>query len=587
MKPATASSSTLRFAVIFVTIFFLHLRVLRLPYFWDEAGYYVPAARDLLLTGDVIPRSTPSNAHPPLVMAYLAGAWKIFGYSPLATRTAMLVLAAFTLLGLFRLTERVANGQVAIAATACTALYPVFFAQSSLAQVDLAAAGLTLWGLDAYLGRRGHAAALWFSLAVLAKETAVLAPVALLAWELLSRFLERLQPLKGLAIAPEPAPLKRRPDTSLSHPNLSNSKLSDHNRSSSKLSAKGLVSGRALRRAQLPAFSRRLQALRFSTFTSLLAPALMLCAWYAYHYARTRYVFGNPEFFRYNVQSTADPLRILIVLGLRLWQTFGYLHLWVLTMLMLWAMTRLPLRDASGERRRIAIPVQVVFGILALTYLIALAIVGGAVLARYQLTIIPLVIIIAVSTLWRRIRLWYVPVGIVCAAFILALFTNPPYGFAPEDNLAYRDYIVMHQKAETYLEAHYRRARVLTAWPASDEITRPYLGYVTQPLHVLRIENFSLEEVMAAAQGDTEGTSPDNARFDVALVFSTKYEPSYRLLGNSPAWQKLKARFFGFHRDLPPAVIAQMLGGHVVFADRRQGQWVAVIEMDRAYEAKM
>src|SRR6516164_3855674 len=116
MKPATASSSTLRFAVIFVTIFFLHLRVLRLPYFWDEAGYYVPAARDLLLTGDVIPRSTPSNAHPPLVMAYLAGAWKIFGYSPLATRTAMLVLAAFTLLGLFRLTERVANGQVAIAA---------------------------------------------------------------------------------------------------------------------------------------------------------------------------------------------------------------------------------------------------------------------------------------------------------------------------------------------------------------------------------------------------------------------------------------------------------------------------------------
>jgi len=30
-----------------------------------------------------------------------------------------------------------------------------------------------------------------------------------------------------------------------------------------------------------------------------------------------------------------------------------------------------------------------------------------------------------------------------------------------------------------------------------------------------------------------------------------------------------------------------MLGGHVVFADRRQGQWVAVIEMDRAYEAKM
>jgi hypothetical protein len=180
-----------------------------------------------------------------------------------------------------------------------------------------------------------------------------------------------------------------------------------------------------------------------------------------------------------------------------------------------------------------------------------------------------------------------VPVVIVCAAFILALFTNPPYGFAPEDNLAYRDYVEMHQKAETYLAAHYPRARVLTAWPASDEISRPYLGYVTQPLHVVRIENFSLEEVMAAAQGATEGTSPDKARFDVALVFSTKDEPSYRLLGNMPTWRKFKARFFGFHRDLPPEAISQMLGGHVVFADRRQGQWVAVIEMDRAYEARL
>ncbi len=43
------------FAVIFVFIFLLHAPLLRLPYFWDEAGYYVPAARDLLLTGSLIP----------------------------------------------------------------------------------------------------------------------------------------------------------------------------------------------------------------------------------------------------------------------------------------------------------------------------------------------------------------------------------------------------------------------------------------------------------------------------------------------------------------------------------------------------
>src|SRR5438128_1530713 len=164
------------FTLIFVFIFLLHLPLLQLPYFWDEAGYYVPAARDIFLSGSLIPHSTVSNAHPPLVLAWLALWWKCVGYAPVVTRSAMLVIVVFFLIGVFRLAERAANTQVAIASTVCTALYPVFFAQSSLAQVDLAAAGLTFWGLAAYLEDRPVSVAIWFSLAALAKETAILAP---------------------------------------------------------------------------------------------------------------------------------------------------------------------------------------------------------------------------------------------------------------------------------------------------------------------------------------------------------------------------------------------------------------------------
>src|ERR1700722_15006048 len=135
------------FSVVFFGIFLLHVPLLSLPYVWDEGGYYVPAARDILLTGSLIPHTTVSNAHPPLVLAWIALWWKCAGYAPLVTRTAMLMLAAFSLLGVFRWAERVANAQVAIASTLCVAMYPVFFAQSSLAQVDLAAAGLIFWGL--------------------------------------------------------------------------------------------------------------------------------------------------------------------------------------------------------------------------------------------------------------------------------------------------------------------------------------------------------------------------------------------------------------------------------------------------------
>jgi hypothetical protein len=516
------------FAVIFVFIFLLHAPLLQLPYFWDEAGYYVPAARDLLLTGSLIPHTTVSNAHPPLVMAWLAVWWKLVGYAPLVTRTAMLVLAAFSLLGVFRLAERVANTEVAIASTLCTALYPVFFAQSSLAQADLAATGLTFWALSAYVEGEAVETALWFALAALAKETAILAPVALAAWEVI-----------------------------------------------------GLLLGKSSQRKMwLEGADRESRASSQRQIASLLISALPLGLWYAYHYARTGYVFGNPEFFRYNVAATLSFTRFLLALAMRLWQVSGYLHLWVLTLAMLLAVSLLPpRRDSAGERSRISIPVQTVFYVVILTYAVAMALIGGALLARYMLPAVPLVIIVSVSTLWRRLSFWRAAVACVALAFVAAWFWNPPYGFSLEDNLAYRDYVVLHEDGERFLEARYPMARVLTAWPASDELTRPWLGYITRSMRVVRIENFSLNEVLFAAD-----LRPN---YEVALVFSTKYEPEPgpALWNHWRTWTELKARFFGFHRDLPPAAVAPILGGRIVFSEQHEGQWVAVIEMERVEEA--
>jgi hypothetical protein len=300
---------------------------------------------------------------------------------------------------------------------------------------------------------------------------------------------------------------------------------------------------------------------------------LPLVWWYGHHYARTGYVFGNPEFFRYNVAATLNPLRFLLALLLRLWQAFGYLHLWLLTLAMLLAMLLPPLRDGSSERPRIAIPIQIVFFVVVAAYVIAMALIGGAVLARYLLPAVPLVIILAVSTLRRRLRYWPAAVGAIALAFVLGWFWNPPYGFSPEDNLAYRDYVLIHENAERFLEARYPMAHVLTAWPASDELARPWLGYTTRPMQVVRIEEFSLEQIVSAADF--------RSHFQVALVFSTKYEPVRPLLARWQTWTDLKRRFFGFHRDLPPAAAAQILGGHVVFSEERKGQWVAVIEIEQ------
>lgn len=507
--PSAWAQQALLFALFFAGLLLLHAPLLRLPYFWDEAGYYVPAARDLYLTGTLIPQSTPSNAHPPLVMAWLALAWRVFGYSTLVTRTAMVALSAFSLLGVFRLARVAANLPVAWATTVLVALYPVYFTQSSLAQVDLPAAGLTFWALAAYIENCRWKQVLWFSLAVLAKETAILAPLALGGWELLACFV------------------------------------------------------RPRWREVLPPEGRR------THWLYLLLPIVPLACWYGYHYTKTGFLLGNPEFFRYNVAATLSPLRIPFALAMRLWQLWGYFGLYLLTMAGLLAMLRPPQKQGQLARPRIPFWVQAAFVSVVLAYLVFMSAVGGAVLARYMLPVVPLIMLALVSTLWRRVRYWRLIVAAVAIAFVAGLFSNPPYGFSLEDNLAYRDYIVMHAEAERFLALRYPGARILTAWPASDELSRPWLGYVSQPFRVLRIEDFSSPQIDVAVRG--------RGHYDVIVVFSTKYQPTHPLLENWDWWQRIKEKYFGYHRDLLPEDIAQRLSGTIAYHDERNGQWVAVI----------
>jgi hypothetical protein len=510
-KKSVRLHSVLIFGIIFAAIFLLHIPLLNLPYFGDEAGYYIPSALDLLQTGTLIPHSTPSNAHPPLVMAYLALAWKIAGYALWSTRTAMLLIAALSLLGLFRLAQRVANTEVAVASVICAALYPVFFMQSSLAHLDLAAAGMTFWGLLAYIENRRWKTAALFSFAVLIKETAILAPFALIGWEWFHLLFDAERSAKSAYVF----------------------------------------------------FSRGLKTLL------LLFPLLPLGAWYLYHHACTGYVLGNPEFFRYNVQMTLNPLRIMLALLARLWQMSGYMGLYILTLAAIFSKWRIPLSGVAQKQRTMTANAQPVMMSVMVAYWIAMSAIGGAVLARYMLPVVPLAIILSLTILQRRVRQWRIVAGIAALVFVLSWFVNPPYGFAFEDNLALHDYSILHRRAAKFLEARYPKARVLTAWPASGELTQPHLGYVKQPMRVQPVEDFSLQQLLVA--------KTKRSQYDVAMIFSTKYEPPHSWFKRWVSWQEWRTQFFGYHRDELPAAAALILGGQLVYEDSRKGQWVGVV----------
>lgn len=491
------------YPLIFVFIFLLHAPLLRLPFFWDEAGFYVPAAYDLAHSHTLIAKTTLDTGHPPLSAAYLALWFTLSGWKPAVARVAMLLLAAFALTNVFLLAKRLTRTGVAVATTIATAVYPIFFVQSSLTHADLTAAAFTLWGIRLYVERRVLFSQLAFCLAVLSKETAVITPLAFALWEILHR--------DG--------------------------------------------SGRN----------------RFQRAATALIPVVPLLAWLAYHHYATGRFFGNADFYQYNVTQALSPLRFLLALVQRVWHLFGTMNMLALTAATIVAMFFPPVIDSTGERPRIAIPVQLQFGLIMLAHLLAFSLLGGALLTRYLLPVYPLVIMLGMSTLHRRIGRWEWPAALMVIVFVLGLFFDPPYRFAPEDNLTYKDFVNLHFEAANFLEKHEQNATILTAWPATDELTRPYLGYVTQSFAFVQVQDFTVEEMIKARQM--------RSRYQVAYLFSTKVDvpPLIR----SERWEKLNRRFFGSHVDISPELAAEFLHGKIVFLARSKAEWVAILEMNQ------
>jgi hypothetical protein len=177
------------------------------------------------------------------------------------------------------------------------------------------------------------------------------------------------------------------------------------------------------------------------------------------------------------------------------------------------------------------------------------------------------------------VRYWQALAVFSAGAFLLALFNNPPYRFAPEDNLAYAHVIRLHQAGIDQLKKLYPGATVLSAWPVTDELRRPELGYLKQPFSVLPIEDFTADQIALAAQ------QPE--KFSAALVFSTKYDPPSLPLSLGPKSEALDERYFGLHHDLAPEEIARQLHGDLVWKREDHGQWIALIRFNRQFDAQL
>jgi 4-amino-4-deoxy-L-arabinose transferase-like glycosyltransferase len=526
----------------FTALLLLHLPLLRLPYFWDEAGYYIPAALDFYRSWLLIPKTTLPIGHTPLVMIYLGLAWRLFGDSAWVTRAAMTLVAAATVMALYALGRRVSNRETAAWSALLLALSPLFFAQSTLAHLDLAAALFTTLAVLFLLGDQFWFFALAASLAILCKETSVvLLPVVwLYAWR------------RGRGLAT---------DRSVIH------------------------SAPAPHAATL---------VPLASWGGLVAPLIPLLAWALYYHHVTGYWTGNREYLSYNLYSTLSPVRVCWSLLRRAYELFFGGFNWLLTACAavgFWWGKRHEIRNSKFETRnsrhatifelrfsnfdsRVPCPesspwhpfIFLSAGLVAV-YLLLLSVVGGAILPRYLLPVFPLFYLFAVALVTRLPRF---PARVILAAaaacFVWAWFINPPYPFPFEDNLAYADFIRLHQQAAHYLEAQPGQPRILTAWPATDELTRPFLGYVRNPVRVAAVQGFSPQEF----------ANVPSESFDLLYLYSRRWEPPGNWVARFPGWLRLQGRYFDYHPQVAEQTLVARYHLRLLAEMERRGQWVRV-----------
>lgn len=501
---------------VFVAYIALHYPLLNLPYFWDEAGYYIPAGLDFFHLGLLVPKSTLPTGHTPLVPMYLAAAWKVFGCSPLVTRTAMLLLAALTIVALYVVARHVASREVAIWSCLLLALSPLFFAQSTLAHLDLAAGLFTLLASIALL--RGHLA--WFafaaSLAVLSKETAVV-----------------LLPVGWLFVWYRTRTQRTRP---------------------------------ALR--------------MWWGWTAF--PLIPLFAWTVYYHHVTGYWTGNSEYLRYNLYSTLNPARFSLTLLRRLYELLLGGFNWVLILAAIAGLYRT--RKVGGEKligpaiadnpldlqapqSKLTCELYFLAGGLCAAYVLLLSLVGGAVLPRYLLPVVPFVYLALTVSIWglrKSVARLVCIVASVC--FVGAWFLNPPYPFPFEDDLAYADFIRLHQQAANYLARIPGEPRILTAWPATDELAHPVLGYTQKPLRAMAVEGFT--------DRDFDRVAPDS--FDLLYLYSRKWEPRNNWVERFSMIKELQRRYFEYAPQIADQELIRRFGLAPIAQFEKRGQWVRI-----------
>jgi len=304
---------------------------------------------------------------------------------------------------------------------------------------------------------------------------------------------------------------------------------------------------------------------------------LAVIAWTLYNHSHTGFWTGNAQYLQYNIYSTLNPVRFMLSLARRLYQILLGGFNWVLAvgavLGMRWSKARTPAGQMPGHELPLKPLGADPRGFLSLgaglcaVYVLFHSIGGGALLRRYLLPVFPVFYLGAIWFIWNLPkRLARACSAAAAVLFVAGWFLNGSYSFEFEANLAYADFIHLHRDSARYLEERHERRRILTAWPASGELTEPILGYVGTRLSVVPVDDF----------GERSFRDVRPVSFDLLYLYSRKSESVRVGLMRFPLVQQLNQRYFDYVPQVPDQILTSRFHLKLLRSFERHGQWVRI-----------
>lgn len=176
----------LLFGLLLVTLFCYKWEDLHLPYYWDELGVYARAADYQSVHGiSLMPASLPpelSRGHPLLFTAMAATAMRLTGGSLFGVHLFCFGISILLLLVVYQRICKYFNARAALFSVFIIAVQPVFLAQCGFALPEVSLALFLFLALCSYGEGKYLYYALFASLAIMTKESALVAGPAVLLY---------------------------------------------------------------------------------------------------------------------------------------------------------------------------------------------------------------------------------------------------------------------------------------------------------------------------------------------------------------------------------------------------------------------